>query len=63
MPDKLLETFEMRMTVVLKHNIKKLTPEEHKKMLEEVRDLMARHVHNCHAIFDPIVYQSESEIN
>ena len=63
MSDKLLETYELRMTTLLKHNLKKLSPEENKKMLEEVRILMARHVHNCNAVFDPIIYQSEQEIN
>ena len=62
MSDKLLETYELRMTTLLKHNLKKLSPEENKKMLEEVRILMARHVHDSAAIFNPIIYLDEAEI-
>lgn len=60
MSDKLDETYEIRLSSFLKSNIQKfLTKTEKDLMLVEVRNLMARHIHNCSAKFDPIKYQNE----
>ena len=63
MSDKLLEVYDLRMSTVLKHNLKKMTDTELKSCLDEVRDLIARHVHNSKAVFKPSLYQNEEESN
>lgn len=63
MPEKLLELYPIRISQTLQHNLKKLSATETNTMLKEVRDLMARHVHNSEAIFDPKIYQDEEMVN
>ena len=62
MPEKLLEIFHLRISETLSYNIGKLNKQEHDQMLAEVRDLMARHVHNSEAIFNPKIYQDDEEV-
>lgn len=57
--DKLLEVYNLRITTTLKHNLEKLTKHETEQMLSEVRNVMARHVHNCAAICDLRIYQDD----
>ena len=59
MSEKLLETFPIKISPTLKHNLSKLTEIEMKQMLQEVREQMARHVHNSAANFDPNLYLDE----
>lgn len=59
--DKLLELYNLRITTTLKHNLEKLTKQETEKMLTEVRNVMARHVHNCEAVCDLRIYQDDMD--
>lgn len=59
--DKLLEVYNLRITTTLKHNLSKLTKGETEKMLDEVRLVMARHVHNCEAVCDLKIYIDDTE--
>ena len=59
--DKLLEVYNLRITTTLKHNLEKLTKQETEQMLIEVRNVMARHVHNCSAVCDLRIYQDDIE--
>ena len=60
MSDKLDVIYDIRITAQLKQNLQKLEDDEKKKMLKEINDLMARHIHNCRAVFDPTLYQNEN---
>jgi len=62
MSEKLLEIYPVRITPTLQHNIKKLTKQEVDQMLDEIRNLMSRHVHNSNAFFNPKIYQDETEV-
>lgn len=64
MPDKLTEVYQFRISSTLLHNVKsKLTKQELDVMLEDMRDLMSKHVHLSKAIFNPKMYQDENEVN
>lgn len=56
MTDKLLDLYPIKIPSCLKHHLSKLTQSETKLMLDEVRVVMARHVHNSAAQFDPSLY-------
>jgi len=61
MSDKLLEQYPIKVSPTLKHNLTKLSELETKTMLNEVRVLMARHIHNSAAVFDSSLYLDEQE--
>lgn len=61
MTEKLLEQYIIKVSSTLKHNLNKLTDVETKSMLEEVRQLMAKHVHNSAAVFNYRIYTDEDE--
>jgi hypothetical protein len=59
--EKLLEQYILRISPTLKHNLLKLTDVETKSMTDELRIVMARHVHNCAAVFDYSLYTDEQK--
>jgi hypothetical protein len=61
--DKYTESFNIKIPEVLKISIEKMSPTETKTMNEEIRIVMARHVHNSANHFNPSLYlSSESAI-
>jgi hypothetical protein len=54
--DKLLEVYPIKVPTCLKHHLEQLSDAEKSIMLSEVRLVMARHVHNSAAKFDPSLY-------
>lgn len=56
--DKLNELFNIKIPTITKHNLEKMLPTEIKVMNDEIRLVMARHIHNSTANFDPSLYLS-----
>jgi hypothetical protein len=56
--DKFTESFNIKIPEVTKFNLEKMTPAEIKNMNEEFRLMMARHIHNSAAHFNPSLYLS-----
>jgi len=54
--DKLNELFNIKIPAITKHNLEKMHSTEIKVMNDEIRLVMARHIHNSSAHFDPSLY-------
>lgn len=57
-PDKLDEVFPVRVPEILKHELDKLTPPQKTELVDHLRNVMSKHVHN--AKFNPAKYLSSS---